>query len=112
MMEQDGPVLWDGAHRRQVRGARGRQCLVMLLLTPRPRPRRRCALREDEGAQGNILTALAFRGHVDAEALELLDEIPEPSQVSSAPASWTTPLTARFAHAEQGSREDVCQGGS
>lgn len=27
----------------------------MLLLTPRPRPRRRCALREDEGAQGNIL---------------------------------------------------------
>ena len=87
--------------------------LVMLLLTPRTRPRRRCALREDEGAQGNILlTALAFRGHV-AEALELLDEIPEPSQVSSPPASWTTPLTARFAHAvRQGSREDVRRGGS
>jgi hypothetical protein len=87
--------------------------LVMLLLTPRPRPRRRCALREDEDAQGNILlTALAFRGHI-AEALELLDEIPEASQVSSAPASWTTPLTARFAHAvRQGRREDVCRGGS
>jgi hypothetical protein len=42
-----------------------------------------------------------------------LDEIPEASQVSSAPASWTTPLTARFAHAvRQGSREDVRRGGS